>query len=227
MFDPTFRNIADVVREHAAARPHQPALVQGKQQLTFAELDTMMDRVAVALQRAGVGPRDVIALCGATTPQQAALFLGALRAGAAVALLAPSVTPSIFASMLQDAGARLLFVDAAAAALVPPGMQPHCIALDAGAPGRPFDDWLPAPGTAPHPVLVEPEAPLNIIYSSGTTGTPKGVVQPHVMRWMHMLRGLPYGYGPDAVTVLATPLYSNTTLVAFFPALGLGGTVVL
>ncbi len=50
MFDRTFRNIADVIRDHAAARPQQPALVQGdpqNQQLTFAELDTLMDRVAL------------------------------------------------------------------------------------------------------------------------------------------------------------------------------------
>ncbi|HVG03881.1 MAG TPA: class I adenylate-forming enzyme family protein [Burkholderiaceae bacterium] len=230
MFSRTFRNIADVVREHAAARPHQPALVQGdqkNQQLTFAELDALMDRVAVALQRDGVRVGDVIALCGSTTPQQAAVFLGALRAGAVVAPLAASVTPAIFASMLRDAGARLLFVDASAAALVPGEMTPRCIALGAGAPGKPFDEWLAAPGTQLLPVTVEPESPFNLIYSSGTTGTPKGVVQPHVMRWMHMLRGTPYGYGPDAVTILATPLYSNTTLVAFFPALGLGGTVVL
>ena len=66
MFDTTFRNIADVVREHAAARPHQPALVQGDRQLTFAELDALMDRVAVALQRDGVRAGDVIALCGST-----------------------------------------------------------------------------------------------------------------------------------------------------------------
>ena len=92
MFDTTFRNIADVVREHAAARPQQPALVQGDRQLTFAELDALMDRVAVALQRDGVRAGDVIALCGSTTPQQAALFLGGLRAGALVAPLAPSVT---------------------------------------------------------------------------------------------------------------------------------------
>ena len=129
--------------------------------------------------------------------------------------------------MLRDADARLLFVDAAAAALVPADMKPRCIALDSGAPGTPFDDWLAAPGTEPLPVAVKPESPFNLIYSSGTTGTPKGIVQPHLMRWMHTLRGAPYGYGPDAVTVLATPLYSNTTLVAFFPALGLGGTVVL
>jgi len=227
MFDRTFRNIADVVREHAAARPRQPALVQGDRQFTFAELDTLMDRVAVALQRDGVCTGDVIALCGSTTPQQAALFLGALRVGAVVAPLAPSVTPLIFASLLRDARARLLFVDAASAALVPAEMKPRCIALDAGAPGKSFDQWLAAPGVLPHPVNVEPESPFNLIYSSGTTGTPKGIVQPHGMRWMHMLRGIPYGYRPDAVTVLATPLYSNTTLVAFFPALGLGGTVVL
>ncbi|MEP6608365.1 MAG: class I adenylate-forming enzyme family protein [Burkholderiaceae bacterium] len=227
MFDATFRNIADVIREHAAARPEQPALVQGDRQLTHAELDTMMDRVAVALQRDGVCAGDVIALCGSTTPQQAALFLGGLRAGAVVAPLASSVTPAIFASMLGDTDARLLFVDASASALVPADIKPRCIALEAGAPGRPFADWLASPQTRPRPVTVEPKSPFNIIYSSGTTGTPKGVVQPHMMRWMHLLRGTPYGYGPDAVTVLATPLYSNTTLVAFFPALGLGGTVVL
>ncbi|HVE89747.1 MAG TPA: class I adenylate-forming enzyme family protein [Burkholderiaceae bacterium] len=230
MFSRTFRSIADVVREHAATRPLQPALVQGdqkNQQLTFAELDALMDQVAVALQRDGVRVGDVIALCGSTTPQQAALFLGGLRAGAVVAPLSSSVTPAVFASMLRDAGATLLFVDATAAALVPVEIKPRCIALDAGAPGVPFDQWLPAPGTRPLAVTVQPESPFNLIYSSGTTGTPKGVVQPHVMRWMHMLRGAPYGYGPDAVTILATPLYSNTTLVAFFPALGLGGTVVL
>jgi len=227
MFDRTFRNISDVIREHAAARPQQLALVQGDHRLTFDELDVMMDRVAVALQRDGLRAGHVMALCGSTTPQQAALFLGGLRAGSVVAPLASSVTPPIFASMLRDAGARLIFVDATAAPLVPDHMKAQCVALDAGAPGTPFDEWIAARSAVPLPVTVKPESPFNIIYSSGTTGTPKGVVQPHVMRWMHMLRGTPYGYGPDAVTVLATPLYSNTTLVAFFPALGLGGTVVL
>ena len=227
MSERTFRSIADVVREHAAARPHQSALVQDDRRLTFAQLDALMDRVAVALQRDGVRAGDVIALCGTTTPLQAALFLGGLRAGALVAPLAPSVTALTFASMLRDADARLLFVDATAAALVPSEVEPRCIALDFGAPGRAFDDWVAATGTKLLPVTVKPDSPCNLIYSSGTTGTPKGIVQPHVMRWMHTLRGTPYGYGPDAVTVLATPLYSNTTLVAFFPALGLGGTVVL
>ena len=230
MLDRTFRNIADVVREHAAARPQQPALVHGHQQneqLTFAELDTLMDRVAVALHRDGVQAGDVIALCGSATPLQAALFLGGLRAGAVVAPLASSVTPLIFASMFRDAGARMLFVDATAAALVTADMKPRCIALDAGAPGKPFDEWLAAPGARPRLVTVEPESPFNLIYSSGTTGTPKGIVQPHVMRWMHMLRGtrLRLRAGRGHRTCDAALLEHDAG--GFLSRARLGGTVVL
>ena len=76
-------------------------------------------------------------------------------------------------------------------------------------------------------MAIAPEWPFNIIYSSGTTGEPKGIVQSHGMRWTHVRRGAAYGYGPDTVTLLSTPLYSNTTLVVFFPTIACGGTVVL
>jgi long-chain acyl-CoA synthetase len=76
-------------------------------------------------------------------------------------------------------------------------------------------------------VAIDPDAAFNIIYSSGTTGEPKGIVQSHAMRWAYAARALRFGYGPDAVALLSTPLYSNTTLVVFFPALAHGGTVVL
>jgi long-chain acyl-CoA synthetase len=227
MKDEAFRGLGEIVHEHALARPAQPALVQGETTLTWGALDALMDRIASALQRDGVQPGQAIALCSTPTPTQAALFLGALRAGVAVAPLAPSVTSQDFASMLDDAQAKLLFVDAGAAALVPAGARSRCVALDGGAPGRSLDEWLAPPGATPRPVTITPDAPFNIIYSSGTTGTPKGIVQPHGMRWMHMVRGSAYDYGPAGVTLLATPLYSNTTLVVFFPTTAMGGTVVL
>ncbi len=75
-------------------------------------------------------------------------------------------------------------------------------------------------------VEIRPESPFNIIYSSGTTGEPKGIVQPHGMRWTHVKRGLPYGYGPQAVTLLPrrctpTPRWWCSSPLAF------GGAVVL
>jgi long-chain acyl-CoA synthetase len=222
-----FDLIADLVRKHSHARPSQSALVQGESQMSWGELDALMDRVAAGLQRDGVEPGQAIAIAGAPTPLQAALFLGALRAGVVVAPLSTSVTAEDFDAMLRDAQARLLFLDAASASLAPADGHGRCVALEPGAPGQPFAEWLPPTGATPVPVKILPDAPFNIIYSSGTTGTPKGIVQPHRMRWAHVTRGAKYGYGRDTVTLLATPLYSNTTLVVFFPTIAFGGTVVL
>ena len=224
--DPDFRTVPELIREHAAARPRHTALAQGDESIDYAALDALMDRVAAALQRDGLRPGDAIAICAHSAPLVAAVFLGALRAGVAVAPLAPSVTPAQFAAMLRDAQARLLFADDAATPLRA-GVGLRTIALGPTADAQALHDWLAAPGARPAPVAIQPDLPFNIIYSSGTTGTPKGIVQAHGMRWTHVLRGTAYGYGPDTVTLLSTPLYSNTTLVVFFPTLAWGGAVHL
>ncbi|RTL66188.1 MAG: 4-coumarate--CoA ligase, partial [Hyphomicrobiales bacterium] len=93
--------------------------------------------------------------------------------------------------------------------------------------GQPFEAWLPASGARPAPAEIAPRQAFNIIYSSGTTGEPKGIVQSFEMRWTQLFRAINLGYGRDVVTLVSTPLYSNTTLVSFFPTIGYGGTVVL
>jgi long-chain acyl-CoA synthetase len=224
--DPEFRAVPDLVHGHATARPRQAALVQGDESIDYGTLDALMDRVAAALQRDGVRPGDAIAICAHSSPRYAAVFLGALRAGVAVAPLAPSVTAEQFASMLRDSQAKLLFADAAAQPLLQ-GVDTRTIALDPSIDGSALDTWLAPAGTRPAPVDLQPAWPFNIIYSSGTTGTPKGIVQSHGMRWTHVMRGATYGYGPQTVTLLSTPLYSNTTLVVFLPSIAYGGTVHL
>lgn len=224
---PRFRPLTDLLREHARSRPEHPALVQGAHRLSWRELDALMDRVAAALQRDGLVAGDAVVLAGAMTPTLAAVFLGALRAGIVVAPLATSVTRETFAAMRRDAAPKRLFVDAQAVPLLAADDAAACVALDDQAPGLPLGAWLAPAGSLPRPVHIGPEAPFNIIYSSGTTGVPKGIVQPHGMRWQHVQRGARYGYEPDTVTLLSTPLYSNTTLVVFFPTLGFGGTVHL
>jgi long-chain acyl-CoA synthetase len=224
--DPTFRAIPDLIREHARTQPGHAALVQGDERLDYGALDALMDRVAAALQRDGLRPGDAIAVCAHSAPRYAAVFLGALRAGVAVAPLAPSVTPEQFVSMLGDAQARLLFADAAAQPLLQ-SVSLRTIALNPSLDAPALDDWLAPAGARPAAVEIQPEWPFNIIYSSGTTGTPKGIVQSHGMRWTHVMRGAAYGYGPQAVTLLSTPLYSNTTLVVFLPSLAYGAAVHL
>ena len=232
-----FATLAELVAAWALAQPDHTALIEGERRLTYAELNAQMDRVAAGLQGDGVRPGDAIAICAAASIQYAETFLGILRAGAVVAPLSPSSTPESLAAMLVDCGARLLFLDAPVAeALAPVGDRIGAprIALDgaaqieldaaSGTSATPFEAWLAPVGSTPDPVTVEPDQPFNIIYSSGTTGTPKGIVQPHRMRWAHLRRG---AYAADSVTIVSTPLYSNTTLVSFLPTLGNGGTVVL
>jgi long-chain acyl-CoA synthetase len=225
---PPFRAVADLIHEHALARPEHCALRAGEASLTYAELDTLASRVAASLQRDGMRQGDVIALCAHASVEYVALMVGALRAGVVVAPIAPSVTPAQFNAMLGDAAPRWLFADDVAAPLLEGSAYAACcIGLDSRTGTQTLAQWLAPEGAQPTPLITQPEWPFNIIYSSGTTGTPKGIVQPHGMRWAHIQRGANYGYGPGKTTLLATPLYSNTTLVVLWPTLAYGGTAVL
>lgn len=219
---PPFQAIADLVRQHARWRPLRTALVQGERHVNWAQLDAMADRIAASLQRDGVAPTESVAICASNSLEYAAVFLGALRAGAAVAPLAIQSSADQLAGMVADSGAKLLFVDRGVPAFETGARR---VFMDASAAPS-LQDWLLPEGARPEPVAVRPEWPFNIIYSSGTTGAPKGIVQAHAMRWAHVARAEAYGYGPHAVTVLATSLCSNTTLVCFFPTIAKGGCVV-
>ncbi len=215
---------------HVRLHSQKTAMICGEEDLSFQALDDLSDRVAYGLQRQGVGLGGVVSVCASTSLRYIAVFLGVLKTGAAVSPLSPSATSAQLGSMLLDSGASHLFLDRMGSEAFGPAAHQarvQCIALEAGVEGEPWTSWLPPDGKRPAPVEIQPDTPFNIIYSSGTTGTPKGIVQPHSMRWpqLHLLD--PPGYGPEAVAIISTPLYSNTTLTSLLPAMAGGGTVVL
>lgn len=225
-----FRTLPELIRLHAGQRPGHRALVQNERSLDYRALDELADRIAATLQREGVKPGEAIAICATMSIEYAAVFVGALRAGVAVAPLAPSSTAASIATMVTDAGAIWVFLDAAVAKELQPAerqIQAQRIALDGSDAGLALDKWLVARGVAPVEVDIDPSGPFNLIYSSGTTGTPKGIVQSNMMRWRQWQRATAYDYKPDSITIVSTPLYSNTTLVSFLPTLAMGATVVL
>src|SRR5690606_9477397 len=223
-----FTTLPQLLALHAQHRAKHPAVIQDGQQLNYAQLNSRVDRAVAALQRDGLRPGDAIAICAANSIAYVVMFLAALRAGVVVAPLAPSSTNDSLLTMLRDSAARLFFVDTAVArALEPvtPRIDIPLLSLDDGPAHPALSQWLA--DTPPAPVELTPQTLFNVIYSSGTTGEPKGIVHDHLMRWSHIQRGIAFGYGPDCVTLMSTPLYSNTTLVSFLPTIGLGGTLVL
>ena len=225
-----FGTFVHLFQLHVRLHPEKTALICGEETLSFQGLEDLSDRIAFRLQEQGVGLGGVVAVCAATSIPYIAVFLGVLKTGAAVAPLSPSATPAQLLSMLRDSGASHLFLDRTGSEAFGPTVQQEPLArigLENGVEAEPLHSWLPAEGSRPAPVEIRPDTPFDIVYSSGTTGTPKGIVQPHSMRWpqLHLLD--PPGYGTDAVAIISTPLYSNTTLTSLLPAFAGGATVVL
>jgi len=223
-----FATLPDLIRVHASERPDAIAAADPARRLSWSELDAMMDRIAARLQQDGFAKGDRTAIAGLNSVEQMAIILGTLRAGGVAGLITNSATGEQMAAMIADTSARHLFLDSAAAASLEGQAVTASdrIAMDGSDVGTPLDAWLSRAGAKPAPVDIRPEDGFNIIYSSGTTGTPKGIVHSHAMRWQHIVRGAP-AYGPNAVTILSTPLYSNTTMASFMPTVGSGGQVVL
>ncbi len=226
----TFGTLPGQLRLLAEQRPQHTALIENDSRLDYRSLDALVDRAAAAMQRDGVRPHDVVALCAPNSIDYIVVILAALRVGATFAPLAPATNAEALGLMLDNCGAKMLFLDetgegAAAARTKADRIRPVSLGAEKSFTG--FCAWLAPEGAQPQSVKPDPDAIFNIIYSSGTTGTPKGIVHTNSLRWPQMAGAALRTYRPDNVTLVSTPLYSNTTLVSFLPALGGGGTVVV
>jgi acyl-CoA synthetase (AMP-forming)/AMP-acid ligase II len=219
-----FCRLPDLIAPWAQQRPDAIALSDDRQTLTWRALVDRVNRVAAALQAQGLRPHEPVAMLGRSDAAQVVAYLAVVVAGGVAVPLPQLATPQQWARMLSNCGARWLFVNAEFD-VGPQDLPVSRIEITAEglyqSGGRPWGEQAAVPA----PASITPDDPFNIIYSSGTTGEPKGIVQGHRMRWMHIRRGERYRVRPESVMLIATPLYSNTTLVAVLPALAAGGRV--
>ncbi|MFI4933813.1 MAG: long-chain-fatty-acid--CoA ligase [Caulobacterales bacterium] len=174
-------SVADIARRQARERPDDLALWFEGRTTTYAQLDARSSQCAQALLAAGVKPGERVGHLAKGNDDFFVLWFGALKAGACLTPVNWRLAPPEIAFILKDAGAGLLVCGADYAETVA-GILADCpavrrvIQFEPGHPTWPsFDDWIGQyPATDPH-LAADPDDDVIQLYTSGTTGLPKGV----------------------------------------------------
>lgn len=244
---PPSGNFGDFLRDIARARPHAPALMEERRQLSYAELDERCDRVAGLLTERGAEPGTRVALLFDNQLEVVELVFGAMRAGAVPVQLNPKLATADLRRIVAHSEATVLVVaedqlERASALLGgqgpdgergPGGERTNVshVLVEAEDPpwGESYRQAIRAAPARFETVRVGPDDVSMQPYTSGSTGAPKGVLLTHGGTWwcVNMLRRVML-LEPSERALLAVPLYhKNGMLGAVKPFLMAGGSVVI
>lgn len=222
----------------AALTPDKPAVVRSDtgEQLTYAELDERSARLARVLYDAGLRPGDDVALLAENSLRSYEVFWAAMRSGLYLTAINHHLQFDEVGYIIEDCGAKALIVSERHADIARPllaGARPMAARLALGAVDG-YDDYEAALATAsPEPLPDQPRG-RDMLYSSGTTGRPKGVKAPlpgvQVQEGGDLLLGVfgpLYGWDADTVYLSPAPLYHAAPLRFGGMIHQVGGTVVV
>lgn len=201
---------------------HATAVIAGDRQLSYPELAERIDRASTALADRGVGFGDRVAFLGVNSPEFLEVLFACGQLGAIMVPLNVRLTAAELAFQVDDAGASLAVVDPDLEHLIPPAVPRLVI-------GTSYDAALA--GVSPeHPrITVSLDDPAVILYTSGTTGHPKGAVLTHGnLTWNCINVLVDYDVTSLEVALIMSPLFHAASLgMGALPTLLKGGTLVL
>ncbi|NHN38470.1 acyl--CoA ligase [Pseudomaricurvus alcaniphilus] len=225
--------LPEILALHGKWKGDKPALVCAGQWLSWRDFSDSLNRVANALDRHGVGQRDHVVVLMNNGIEMVQAMFGIMAAGAVSVPINLSVSDAAIAGMIEDSGASAIVVtppqEARIEALRASLPEKVKLLVTTGTGNQDFIGWrdfLGSSSAATPAVTIEPDDLLNIIYSSGTTGLPKGIAHTHRGRrdWAYDL-GIALRYHSAARTLLTIGLYSNISWVAMLTTLLAGGTL--
>jgi long-chain acyl-CoA synthetase len=215
--------LLETILSHASDRPYDEALRCGSASLSRQSFRDAVLRTAGALAPVISEGSGRIGLLGTGSVELAISYLAIIAAGGCAVPLPVSAHRDALSAMIADCQPDLIVAERGNEELAQDvsAVPVHAFTSSDGLPGE-----LPVADPLEQARICAPEADFNIIYSSGTTGRAKGIVHSHAMRYRQAARSL-FGIDKGSTMLLATPLYSNTTLMPLLATLFHGGRVIL
>lgn len=222
---------------HAVTQPDKPAFIMAGsgETVTYRQLDERSNQGAQLFRSMGLAVGDVVAILLDNHPRYLEIAWAAQRAGLYYTCISTKLTAPEAAYIVKDCGAKALItgpaLDTVAAALAP--LIPGVALLRVDGASGPFGDFDAARSAQPTTPIADETAGSDMLYSSGTTGTPKGVKPPltggpidapHALQMMaqHL-----FGLSGESVYLSPAPLYHAAPLRWCMSVHKLGGTVVV
>jgi long-chain acyl-CoA synthetase len=210
-------NLATMLRESAVAHPDKPVALYDGGRMSYAELDALSDRFAAGLRASGLDRGDRIGLQLPNIPQFLIAYFGMLKAGCVAVPLNVLLKAPELAYCLGDSQARALLTWAGVAGEAVKGANQAAVpaVYVVGTPGVPespvgrrFEELLAVEPEAPPMAQTDPGDTAVIVYTSGTTGTPKGAELTHFQLFMNAdTPGRVFGIRDDDIVMVALPLF--------------------
>jgi len=230
-------NIGNILSHHARFRSDHMALVCGDQRLTYNELNRSVNQIANALHAAGIRKGDKVAMLLPNCRELWELYWATAKLGAVSVPLSPLLRGNGLRNLLNNADTALLVTTESVAVHLDPVFDTlrlrHGDVWLIDAKGhRYYDSFYShkhrAENGEPREADIHPDDLYNIIYSSGTTGEPKGIMHTHRVRAAYMtLFSSYYRMTPECVVLHSGFIIFNGSFLTTMPVMFLGGTFVL
>lgn len=216
-------SVHTIFRSQARKTPSVTALLTCERALTYAELDRASDACAAVLLAHGAGPGRRVGILLRRSPEAVIAMLGILKTGAAFVPFDPDYPPATQAAMALECELVAMLVvgdDPLRSARRVPFWTAPTLSLDL------LPDWQRMP-LSYDPTPADPEAPAYVMYTSGSSGQPKGVAVPHRGVLRLVVDADYVELGPDQVILQLAPLGFDACIFEIFAALLNGATLAI
>ena len=228
-------DIPSQFRRSVEKRTDQTAFIFKERRVKWGELGRRVNRVANSLLCRGISKGSRVAVLSRNSVEYVEAYFGAISAGACAVPLPTMSSADGLRRMLEDARPAVLFASSEFRPILDPFIGEIPSLAEEGRVGIGFRDerwldyeeWIKDAAEEVPQIEINPEDEFHIIYSSGTTGTPKGIRHNHGNRNVIVDGFNPLFSMPGMVNIISTPFYSHTTMVTWLPSMSSGTTTVL